>query len=103
MANTYLGEVRRPHDRTVQTEYSYPANCYVKEYFCPTSDDPNGIPFHEIVYAGAPSTSFNNAPNGSRLWNPSGAAGANLWIKVGTVGKSNGVVLTDGTWTDAVP
>ncbi|GEM_PF-4464648 len=57
-------------------------------------EGPTGM-FHDINYAGAPSTSFPNAPNASRLYDNTNA---DLWIKTGDVGSG-----IDGTWTKASP
>lgn len=68
------------------TAYGYPADAY----FIPAQSD--GATIHMIFYAGAPAALFNNAPNGSVLFNTTAGA-THLHIK----DKAPGTGI-DGTW-----
>lgn len=69
-----------------EVAFSYPATAYVRPNNVGT-----GAIFHEIRYAGAPSTLFANAPNGSSLVD---TTNGDMWIKTLAVGSG-----INGTWT----
>jgi hypothetical protein len=65
------------------SDYGYPATALVEE----VSGD--GYTFHRIRYTAAPAALFDNAPNGSELFDTTNSA---LYWKNGTYGKA------DGSW-----
>jgi hypothetical protein len=73
----------------VAAVFGYPATARVLIFQSDAGD------VHDIWYAGAPSTSFPKAPNGSRL---NDTTNADVWIKTNAVGSG-----IDGTWTKASP
>lgn len=72
-----------PVEVTRTADFGYPAGAYV------TVKQGGGITIHEIYYAGAPLTDFDNAPNGTILYD---TTNGNIYQKRGTLG------LADGTW-----
>ena len=88
MPNTFKG-VPANSGKSVQDEYSFPADCYVILFNCSTSSRQAAdqqIMF--IRYHGAPAALFNNAPQYAMLFNTSGltwnmktsAPGTGTWV-----------------------
>jgi len=68
------------------TFYGYPATATV---LLKTQNDVGQ--WHVIIYAGAPASLFDNAPNGSMLIN---TTDSKFHVKIGAFGAA------DGTWTE---
>ena len=90
MANTFVGVASTSQPESVQTEFSYPEDCYVDVMRYKTTDRQNQAVYaHDIRYAGAPAALFNAAPLGSTCVD---YTNGDLYIK------------TDATtWTKASP
>lgn len=79
VTNLMLAPITRAPDEV----YSYPATALVLIFQNELYE------MHFIWYTAAPSTNFDNAPNGSYFWD---GTNFNFYIKSGTLG------LKDGTW-----
>lgn|GEM_PF-4585656 len=88
MANTFKG-VPANSGKSVQDEYSFPADCYVALWNCSTSSRQAADQQIMIIrYAGEPAALFNNAPLGTMLfdttnlkWHMKTAAkGTGTWV-----------------------
>lgn len=98
MANQYgLAHVTHNDPRAVADIYDFPDGAAAVEMLHPgvgstleSGRTPHAITL-EIWGAGAPSTNYNNAPNGSKYNDVTNAA---IYIKTGMPGSGTG-----GTWT----
>jgi hypothetical protein len=70
-----------PVETTNIAGFGYPVNCHV------TVKQNDEIQIHEIFYSAAPAALFDNAPNGSILWD---VVAGNVYQKRGALGASNG-------------
>jgi hypothetical protein len=75
-----------PDTRDPNLAFGYPETAILLRI-----DRAEGVDVHTILYAGAPSTLFDSAPNCSELTDYTNGA---FYIKVGTPGG------TDGTWLE---
>ena len=71
------------YNRSPEEMFGYPATAIVTAFQNET------VEIHFIWYGAAPAALFNNAPNGSFLWD---GTNFNLYVKSGTPGAK------DGTW-----